>query len=492
MIRSYYDAGRSLLPILLLLGGFWWWQVGQPLARPGLLIVGLGLTILGIGSFVYGVRTGINPLAQSLSNQIAARGSMVQLLGFSFALGFGAVIAEPSLAAIAERIALVSQGTLGAMRLRLIVACSVGLIMALGVLAIISGHGLRRYLVIGYLLLIPITLLTPVQVTGLGFDAGAVSANMVVVPLLVALGLGLLQSVARQAGALEGFGLVGLAVMAPRVGVQLYGLLAFGSTGTTGAGAGAMPRQVPQVGEGLVQDILLTLGGMTGSVAPIVLVVMVFQFLILRAPPAHAPRVLAGSLLALAGLMAFSLGLLWALFPLGEKVAEALAGTRHMGVALGFFFLLGLSAALVEPALTSTAERAQRVQPDLIHALGLRLLTGCGVGLGILLAGLRLYVGFPLEWLLVAVVFAMIALSLLAPVGVMALAFDLGGIATSDVTVPLVTAIGLGLAGFTAGADPLLDGFGFIALASMMPVVIVLAYMSIVVRTRKHLAGRTA
>jgi hypothetical protein len=489
VIRSCHDAARSLFPILLLLGLFWWWQVGEPLARPGMLVLGMALVIFGVGSFLHGVRTGINPLAQSLANQIAARGSMVQLLGFSFALGFGAVIAEPSLAAIAERIEQVSEGELGALRLRLIAASSVGLAMALGVLAIISGHGLKRYLIIGYLALLPITLFTPVQVTGLGFDAGAVSANMVVVPLLVALGLGLLQSVARRTGTLEGFGLVGLAVMAPRVGVQLYGLLAYGSTGT--APSESVLAQPVDVAGSFLQDLLQTLVGMAGSAAPIILVVLAFQFLVLGAQPPHARKVLVGSLLALVGLMAFSLGLLWALFPLGEKVAEALTRTSHIGIALGFFFLLGVTAALVEPALTSTAERAQRVQPDLIHALGLRVLTGAGVGLGVLLAGLRLYIGLPLEWLLVIVILCIVMLSLLAPVGVMALAFDLGGIATSDVTVPLVTAIGLGLASYTAGADPLLDGFGFVALASLMPVVVVLGYISIVAQARSRWVRRS-
>lgn len=476
-VKTFFDSLRNLLPVAAVMALFWGLVVGESPENPLLILVGVLMAAAGIALFLQGLESSVFPLGKTLSNEIAQKSSAFWLLAFGFCVGFAAVIAEPALILVSQQAQSISLGAIDALVLRLLVAVSVGLIVMLGVLRVVLGHTVRPYVMGGYALLIPITLLTPQEITGLAFDAGAVSANVVTVPLVTALGLGLAFSLRGRTAMMDGFGLVGLAVLAPRVVLQLYGLFVYGAQ--TGAEQFVAPAEttepIYEAGPNAM-DVLAQLLGVFQSVMPLVAVILFFQFVVIRSVLPHPKRVISGFFLLVLGLFVFVEGLKLGLFPVGEQMAFRLAQVETLWVVFLFVFLLGFAATLVEPALIAVARKAQEEAPDRINALVLRLLVSAGVGLGVVLGVARIVNGGSLDALLCACVALMLAVSFFSPGYIVALAYDLGGIATSDVTVPLLTAIGIGLATHLDTANPLIDGFGLVALASVMPIVVVQLY----------------
>lgn len=232
------------------------------------------------------------------------------------------------------------------------------------------------------------------------------------------------------------------------------------------------------------------------DVLPILAVIVFFQLAVLRRPIPRLPRVLWGSALVVVGLSLFLMGLELALFPLGEAMAEQLAevgrNLDHGGNAAEgdevppdwrnyywtylFAFTIGVSTTLAEPALIAVGMKAEDVSGRAIRSWGLRLAVAFGVGFAVALGTLRIVLGVPLPYVVLTGYLVVIAQTYFAPKEIIALAYDSGGVTTSTVTVPLVAALGLGLATQIPGRDPLLDGFGLIALASLFPIMTVMGY----------------
>src|SRR5690606_13041933 len=159
------------------------------------MIIGLVIVAVGVALFLQGLELSIFPVGKSLSNQFAQRGSLVLLLLFGFALGFSAVIAEPALIAVADQAQSISDGRINSWTLRLIVALSVGLVVALGVLRTILGWRIHWLMLSGYILVMIVTYFAPEEIVGLAYDSGGVTTNVVTVPLIAALGIGLASSI---------------------------------------------------------------------------------------------------------------------------------------------------------------------------------------------------------------------------------------------------------------------------------------------------------
>lgn len=481
LLHGFLKAGRNLLPVLLVVVLFQALVLrSMPEGVPPVL-AGLVLVAAGIALFLRGLDLSVIPIGRNLAQSFAERGSLPLLLIFGFSLGFATVIAEPALIAVAQKAETVSGGLIQAWTLRLVAAASVGAAVALGILRAVLHHPIHWYLIGAYLLLVPITYLTPEEITGLAYDAGAVSANIVTVPLVTALGLSLMASLRGRSVLADGFGLVALAVFAPRIAVQLYGIVvyAFEPGALAGYPAGSETAHFPAEGRDAQNLLLLLLADLLrllGSLLPIVAVILAFQVLVLRRPLLHMHRVAGGFLLLVVGLFAFIEGLHLSLFPIGQHLAEGLAGTNRAVYLYLFVFLLGFSATLVEPALIAVAQRAGVVDPVRLRPTLIRNLVAVGVGLGLIVGALRITVGWPLEHVLAATVLVLVLLVLVAPRELVGFSFDLGGIATSDVTVPVITALGVGLAVALGSQDVLLDGFGLVALASLYPIAVMLLY----------------
>lgn len=224
---------------------------------------------------------------------------------------------------------------------------------------------------------------------------------------------------------------------------------------------------------------------------PILLVIAFFQIVVLRQPLPNFAEVIFGGVLVVSGLMLFVQGLEMGLFPIGEAMAQALARKGSLFWLLTFAFLLGFSTTVAEPALIAVSEEAAEIAAasQLIssssasigkYALGLRLSVAFSVGIAIFIGVLRILRGWPIHYLIIGGYVVVILMTLIAPEEIIGIAYDAGGVTTSTVTVPLVAALGVGLANIIRGRSPLLDGFGLIAFASLLPMIFVMGYGMIV------------
>ena len=220
---------------------------------------------------------------------------------------------------------------------------------------------------------------------------------------------------------------------------------------------------------------------------PIVVVVVGFQTLVLRQPFPDVAGLLVGAFFVILGLMLFVQGLELGLFPIGEEMAHAFARKGSLTWLLVFGFLLGFSTTVAEPALIAIAGEAADVVAEAgyiahdvseraAYAIQLRLMVALSVGVAIVIGILRTLRGWPVHFLIVPGYVLVVAVTFIAPEAIVGIAFDSGGVTTSTVTVPLVTALGVGLATSIRGRNPLIDGFGMIALASLTPMLFVMLF----------------
>jgi hypothetical protein len=229
------------------------------------------------------------------------------------------------------------------------------------------------------------------------------------------------------------------------------------------------------------------------DILPIAGIIIGFQVLVIRKPLAHPKKMLIGFIYVLLGIAFFLKGLEMALFPLGKLMATQLTTPEFLGINpyehnvswLAYFWVyvfaasIGFATTLAEPSLLAVAWKAEQISGGTIKAFGLRIAVSIGVAFGIALGAYRIVTGTELYYyIVVGYVFVLIQ-TLFAPKQIIGLAYDSGGVTTSTVTVPLVTALGLGLASAIPGRNPLLDGFGLIAFASLFPIITVLGYAQI-------------
>ena len=490
--RIFRHSFRNLLPIIVVVVAFQFLIIQE--VPDGLLSMGVGLLIvvIGVALFLQGLELGIFPIGKNLSNEFAKKGSLTLLMLFGFCLGFAAVVAEPALIAVASQAELISEGRISGLTLRLLVAVSVGLVVAMGVVRIILGHSLHWYMIVGYLLVILITFFAPPEIVGLAYDSGGVTTNIVTVPLIAALGIGLAASIRGRNPLTHGFGLVGLAVMVPMIMVQLYGIIVYSLADptTTAPLAPAVASDTGASGVALGLGMILDLLVMFRDVLPIIAVVLVFQYLVIRRPIAHVHKVIGGFVMVILGLYAFVIGLKLGLFPIGKGMAEQLIALDRMLFIYLFAFSIGFATTLAEPALIAIGKQAEEAANGRIDGDLIRLLVAVGVAVGITIGVHRIIVGDPIHDYIMLGYALVILLTLLAPRYIVALAFDLGGVTTSEVTVPLVTALGIGLATHIEGRDVLIDGFGLIAFASIFPIISVMLY-AISVEIGAKIRGKT-
>ena len=223
------------------------------------------------------------------------------------------------------------------------------------------------------------------------------------------------------------------------------------------------------------------------DLTPIIVVIGVFQTFIIRQPVDGLTSIVVGGLLVFAGLTCFIFGLRVALFPVGEELAHSLARKGSLFWLIAFAFVLGFGTTVAEPALIAVATEAAAVAADAEviaktpeamddYAFGLRMTVALAVGVALMLGVLRIITNWSLPILIICGYALVVLLTALAPPEIIGVAYDSGGVTTSTVTVPLVTALGVGLASSLKGRNPMLDGFGLIAFASLTPIMFVLIY----------------
>ena len=236
-----------------------------------------------------------------------------------------------------------------------------------------------------------------------------------------------------------------------------------------------------------LKKLLLAMLGSMRDLLPIVLVILFFQFFVLQQPLPNIGQILLGVLFVVLGLTFFIHGLEQGLFPIGESMATAFARKGSLFWLITFAFALGFGTTVAEPALIAVAAEAAKVAAngDMIEATveakkqyanGLRYTVAFSVGLAIVVGVIRILKGWPVQWLIIGGYILVVIMTMFAPREIIGIAYDSGGVTTSTITVPLVTALGVGLASSIRGRNPMIDGFGLIAFASLTPMIFVMAY----------------
>ena len=237
-------------------------------------------------------------------------------------------------------------------------------------------------------------------------------------------------------------------------------------------------------------QILVFLKALLGSckdLLPIILVIAFFQFAVLQQPMPNIGDILVGLILVVLGLTFFIYGLEMGLFPIGESMAQAFAKKGSISWLLTFAFCLGFGTTVAEPSLIAVAKEAAIVaasggiitdtaESQLSYANGLRFTVAFAVGFAIVVGVLRIIRGWPIQYLILGGYVVVVIMTIVAPSWIIGIAYDSGGVTTSTITVPLVTALGVGLASAIKGRNPMIDGFGLIAFASLTPMIFVMIY----------------
>ena len=471
------ESFRDLLPIVLVIMFF---QLAIIQSVPenwlsttiGIAIVGVGLAI-----FLLGLEVGVFPVGEGLASEFAHKGSTGWIVLFGFMIGFGTTIAEPALIVIADKAASISAGRIDATILRMVVAFSVGFAIVLGVWRIIKGHPIHYYIISGYVLVVAATAFAPKEIVGLAYDLGGVTTSTVTVPLVAALGIGLASTIKGRNPVLDGFGLIAFASLTPMIFVQFYGIFVYQFVE---AGAVVLPQSIEAIESVQTSFTLLSIlkgfAGVITDVIPILGVILFFQYIVLKKQIDNLKDVLIGFGLVIIGLYAFIVGLELGLFSVGETMALELTRYDNNLIIYSFGFLIGFSTTMAEPALTAIARKAKEISDGKINDFVLRTFVALGVAIGISLGSYRIVVGGEIVYYIMTGYLFVIILTFMAPKYIIPIAYDSGGVTTSTVTVPLVAAIGLGLATNIPGRDPLIDGFGLIAFASLFPMLTVMIY----------------
>lgn len=475
-LKLLKESFRDLLPIIIVILIF---QIGILQTVPdnwipttiGLIIVGIGLAI-----FLQGLEIGIFPVGEKLASDFAKSGSVKWILIFAFMIGFGTTIAEPALAVISDKAAAISSGRIDATTLRLVVAFSVGFAILLGVYRIIKGHPIHYYIIAGYILVVSVTFGAPQEIIGLAYDLGGVTTSTVTVPLVAALGIGLASTIKGRNPMIDGFGLIAFASLTPMIFVQVYGIFVYNFVEAKDVAQVVIEATVSQSIDITTQSITMGILAVIKDVFPILMIIFFFQYAILKKQIDNLKTVLIGFILVILGLYAFILGLEMGLFSLGETMAYQLTQARNLWIIYLFAFTIGFSTTMAEPALMAIAKKSHEISDGKINDFVLRLFVAFGVAIGIALGSFRIVDGGHIHYYIIVGYMIVVGLTFIAPKYIIPIAYDSGGVTTSTVTVPLVAALGIGLATNIDGRSPLIDGFGLIAFASLFPMITVMIY----------------
>jgi len=236
-----------------------------------------------------------------------------------------------------------------------------------------------------------------------------------------------------------------------------------------------------------LKALLFSLLGSLRDLFPIIIVIGFFQLVVLQQPIPDLVNLLTGILFVLLGLTFFMFGLEMGLFPIGESMAHAFAKKGSVVWLLIFAFCLGFGTTVAEPALIAVAAESAKIAAEggvienseaakQSYATGLRMTVAVSVGLAILVGVLRILKGWPIHYLIIGGYIGVMIMTTMAPKSIIGIAYDSGGVTTSTITVPLVAALGVGLASSIKGRNPMVDGFGLIAFASLTPMIFVMGY----------------
>ena len=496
------DQVRTVVPLALYLMLFQILILRQGVSDVWIIVGGFGAVIVGLMLFMEGLSLGLMPFAEVIGNKLPKKSPLPLVLLIAFILGVGVTYAEPAIGALQQAGAsldvtkapylyyILNERT---QALVLTVGIGVGFAAVLGSLRFIRGWSLKPMI---YLTFVPILLLVGYlmfdpelsKVLGLAWDTGAVTTGPVTVPLVLALGIGIAAAAGKGSSSLSGFGIVTMASLFPVIGVMLLTVVVSFSISAEEIIQLAQTAAAVEAEPGFMdnQVVSIILAGVR-PIVPLVAFLFLVLKLVLREKLSGAGIVAYGLFLAVLGMIVFNVGLETGLAKLGDQsgglVAGAFASVQEIpasplysvavgiAIALAFAWALGFGATLAEPALNALGQTVENLTNGAFKKRTLMMAVALGVAFGISLGIVKIIFAVPIAYLVIPGYGLAIFLTFLSSEEFVNVAWDSAGVTTGPVTVPLVLAMGLG---FGNSVDAI-EGFGILSMASIGPIVSVLA-----------------
>ena len=499
----FMEQFRAVVPLALYLALFQIVILRQLIDDSWLITGGLLAVIVGLMLFMEGLKLGLMPLGELIGSTLPRRSPLPLVLLITLLLGIGVTFAEPAIGALkaaGQNVAVERAPYLWAMlnlwtgTLVLVVGASVGLAAVVGTLRFLYGWSLKPLI---YASLLPVLGLTLVgardaevaKVLGLAWDAGAVTTGPVTVPLVLALGIGIAAAAGKGDSGLSGFGIVTLASLFPVIGVLLLAFYVVGTSDVVSIVAAAHDAarvatgQLPWYERSPFVEIVMGVR----AIVPLVLFLVLVLRLVLRQRLPRRGEMLVGIAMTVAGMCIFNLGLSYGLSALGGSAGQfvpaafmELDGAQGsplyryavgLTLALVFAWVLGFGATVAEPALNALGVTAETLTNGFFRKRTLIMAVSVGVACGIAAGVAKLVFDLPLVWLVVPPYLLAAVLTAFSSEEFVNVAWDSAGVTTGPITVPLVLAMGIGL----GNATHAVEGFGILCLASIGPIISVLA-----------------
>ena len=496
------DQVRTVVPLALYLMLFQILILRQGVSDVWIIVGGFGAVIVGLMLFMEGLSLGLMPFAEVIGNNLPKKSPLPLVLLIAFILGVGVTYAEPAIGALQQAGAsldvtkapylyyILNERT---QALVLTVGIGVGFAAVLGSLRFIRGWSLKPMI---YLTFVPILLLVGFlmvdpelsKVLGLAWDTGAVTTGPVTVPLVLALGIGIAAAAGKGSSSLSGFGIVTMASLFPVIGVMLLTVVVSFSISAEEIIQLAQTAAAVEAEPGFMDNkvVSIILAGVR-PIVPLVAFLLLVLKLVLREKLNGAGIVVYGLFLAVLGMIIFNVGLETGLAKLGDQsgglVAGAFAAVQEIAgsplysvavgiaIALAFAWALGFGATLAEPALNALGQTVENLTNGAFKKRTLMMAVALGVAFGISLGIVKIIFAVPIAYLVIPGYALAIFLTFLSSEEFVNVAWDSAGVTTGPVTVPLVLAMGLGF-GNSVNA---IEGFGILSMASIGPIVSVLA-----------------
>jgi hypothetical protein len=468
-LERFKETAYSVVPIMLIVIALSVTLApvdGQLMAR---FVAGGALIIAGLGMFLVGTDIGVLPIGHRVGSTLMRKRSLPLMLAVGAVAGFLITVAEPDVQVLAGQVAQVDPSVPG-FALLLMIAAGVGFFVALGLGRIVLQVRYRWLLVGFYFLVFALAGVTDQRFVGVGFDAGGATTGPMTVPFILALGVGVAAVSRRGNSGQDSFGLVGLASIGPILAVVLMGIMHRGVEAP--AAAAAAHGAGPDAG---VAGVFLALAApMAWKVArafgPLVLMIGAFQVFLLKLPRFSVAKTGKGIAYAYLGMVIFFMGVDGGFLPMGAEIG-ALIGARadnHILVPIGL--VLGAVVVLAEPAVWVVNGQVEEVSGGHIKKGVMLAALSIGVAIAVGIAMLRVVTGIGIWWFLIPGYAIALALTFFCPPLFTAIAFDSGGVASGPMSSTFILSFTLG-ASAASGGNPMIDGFGVIAMIAMMPLI---------------------
>lgn len=429
------------------------------------------MLIAGIGLFNLGADIAMTPMGEQMGSGLTKSRKMSLLLPAAFIMGFLITVAEPDLSVLAEQISAIMSGTL----LIVTVGVGVGLFLLISVLKIVLKKDLAPLLMFFYMLLFALcALLVEAGKEGmlpLAFDSGGVTTGPITVPFIMALGVGIAQSIGGRNSSENSFGLIALCSIGPMVAVMALSLISKGDLNYT------LPDY--SVESNLGANFWPALGSVIGEVAlalgMIVVFFVVLQLTVLKLPKKKLTQIAIGIVYTFLGLVVFLLAVKIGFMPIGYKIGTQLAQTSKW-LLVGFGLVVGMVVVLAEPAVHVLNKQVEEVTDGMITKRSMMIALSVGVGVSIGLSLLRIVLGFSVLYYLIPGYLISLGLSFFVPKIYTAIAFDSGGVASGPLTSSFILPLAIGAAEILIGESGIMDyAFGVVAMVAMTPLITIQA-----------------